>query len=88
MIPKGTLVALVGGAALLPVAISVVLATGFLFASLQDAVAARILNGVALGLGLLWVIDLIGLVLLLGFDAAARSAAAGDDIEQGREEPM
>lgn len=86
MIPKGTLVAVAGGAALLPVAISVVLATGFLFASLEDAVAARILNGVALGLGLLWVVDLIALVLLLGFDAAARSDTGGGDIEQNEHE--
>ncbi|MGH7136623.1 MAG: hypothetical protein ACREHD_12850 [Pirellulales bacterium] len=87
VISKGTLIAIAGGAALLPVAISVVLATGFLFASLQDLVAARILNGIALGLGLLWVIDLIALVVLLGFDAAARSDAGGE-VESDEQEPI
>jgi uncharacterized membrane protein len=87
VIPKPTLVAVAGVAVLLPVAISVVGATGFLFASLQDALLARVLYGVALAIGLLWIIDLIALVLLLGFDAAAR-LDAGEAGEPDEHEPM
>lgn len=70
---KGIIVALTGAAVLLPVAITLVVATGFLFAAVQDAAGARALFAVALVCGLLWAMNLVGLVLMLGFDAAARS---------------
>ncbi|HVX15209.1 MAG TPA: hypothetical protein VHC22_28710 [Pirellulales bacterium] len=73
------LTGIVACAVLLPVAITLVLATGFLFAGLQDMAAARLLNGFGLGLGLLWLIDLVGLVLLLGFEAAGRAEAERED---------
>lgn len=77
-----------GIAIVLPVAICVVVATGFLFASLQDALAARILNGVALAIALIWVIDLIALVLLLSFDAASRTDSHADEIGPEEHESM
>lgn len=72
MTQKGMLTALMGAAVLLPVAVTLIVATGFLFAALQDAIGARALFGVALACGLLWAMSLVGLVLVVGFDAAAR----------------
>ena len=76
--PKGLLFGLVAAAVLLPVAVTLVLATGFLFTALQDPGAARLLNGVALALGLLWLVDLVALVLLLGFEAGGRAEIGPD----------
>jgi hypothetical protein len=76
------LAGLVAGAVLLPVGVTLVIATGFLFSGLQDFAAARLLNGVALALGLFWVTDLVALVLLLGLDAAERAEAEDDHIEE------
>lgn len=69
---KRLIVALTLAAVLLPVAVTLVVATGFLFAALQDAAAARGLFAVALAFGLSWVIDLVALLLVLGFGTAAR----------------
>ena len=83
MIPRSCLLALVGGAVLLPVAITLVLATGFVFAGMQDPGAARVLNGIALALGLLWVLDLVAMVMLLGFEAARRAEIESErDLEE------
>ncbi|HET6879327.1 MAG TPA: hypothetical protein VFI31_04200, partial [Pirellulales bacterium] len=83
VVPKGVLIGLASGAVLLPVAITLVLATGFLFAGLQDTGAARVLNGVGLALGLTWAIDLIALVIMLGFDAARRAELDPKEPDEG-----
>jgi uncharacterized membrane protein len=71
--PKGVLIGLASAAVLLPVAVTLVVATGALLAGLHDAAAARVFSGVALALGLVWAIDLVALVVMLGFDAARRA---------------
>ena len=82
VVPKGLLFVLVAAATLLPIAITLVIATSFLFAGFQDAAVVRVLNGVALTAGLLWVLDLVGLVVLLSLDSLVRtdtSAEPGED---------
>ena len=69
MVPRGALLALLGLATLLPIAIVLVVGTSLLFAGLNDPAAARVLNGVALGLSLLWVLGLIGLTIALALEA-------------------
>lgn len=76
--PKGLLFVLLAGAALLPMAITLVVATSFLFAGLHDVAVAKALNGVALGLGLFWVLNLVALVLSLSLDAIAKPDSAAE----------
>ena len=85
MVPRGALLALLGLATLLPIAIVLVVGTSLLFSGLNDLAAARVLSGVALALGLLWVLCLIGLTVALALDALGRKDAA--DEERIREEP-
>ena len=59
--------------ALLPVAITLVVATGYLFSALQDNAVARALNAVGLALGLLWLVILTALIVLLRSIAQLRS---------------
>lgn len=66
------MIALMAAAVLLPVAVTLVVAAGFLFAGFHDAVGARALFAVALACGLLWAIALVALLLLLGFDSAVK----------------
>lgn len=82
VVPKGLLFVLVAAATLLPIAITLVIATSFLFAGFQDTAVVRVLNGVALTAGLLWILVLVGLVVLLSLDSLARpdtTAEPGDE---------
>lgn len=78
VVSRGVLGVLLAGAVLLPIAILLVVATSFVFAGLQDAVAARALNAGAFVLGLLWILDLVALVLALAVDAVARQHSAAE----------
>lgn len=82
---KSLITALTGAAVLLPVAVTLCAATGSLFAALQDRAAARALFAGAFVCGLLWAMSLVGLVLILGFEAASRSDPGqtpdGDELE-------
>jgi hypothetical protein len=66
-------------ATLLPVAIVLVVGTSLLLAGLNDAAAARVLNGVALALGLVWIVCLIGLTIALTIDALGRRETGPED---------
>lgn len=73
---KGLIIALMAAAVLLPVAVTLVVATGFLFAAFNDATGAHALFAIALACGLLWALDLVALLLVLSLDTAARKDAA------------
>ena len=60
---------LVAVAGLLPLAIVVLLAAARHLDGMQDAAAASVLDRVALGLGVLWVIDLVCLLLAVGINS-------------------
>ena len=84
VVARGALVVLLSLTALLPIAIVLVVGTSALFAGLNDAVAARALNGVALALALVWVLSVIGLTIALAVDALSRRDAASlEDIKEG-----
>ena len=68
MIPPRILQVLVVTALLLPITICVVAATGKLLDALQDPSGAILLGRLALGIGLIWVIDLILLSISQGIN--------------------
>ncbi len=63
LIPTYALLLLTALAVVLPIIICVLLALGRLLEGMGDATGGRVLDAVALGVGVLWVVDLIGLVL-------------------------
>ncbi|HWB08719.1 MAG TPA: hypothetical protein VG826_05830 [Pirellulales bacterium] len=73
------MLALLGLATLLPIAIVLVVSTSLLFSGLNDAGAARVLNGVALALGLLWLLGLVSLTIALALDALGRRDAGHEE---------
>jgi len=79
VVPRGALIALLGLATLLPIAIVLVVGTALLFAGLNDPAVARALNGVALALGLFWILCLIGLTIALALDALGRKDATQEE---------
>lgn len=79
MISKQTLLLVIAGVLLLPIAILLVLGTASLLAAMQDAAGAVVLQRVGLALGLVWLLGLIALIVLLGVNALAT-----DNERQGR----
>lgn len=85
MVPRGALVALLGVAVLLPIAIVLSMGTSLLFAGLNDAAVARVMNGVALALGLVWLLSLIALTLVLSIYAIYRdNTTHGEQLDEMR----
>ena len=68
MIPRRVLQLLVVAALLLPISICVVGATGKLLEALNDEGGAALLKRSAMGLGLLWILDLIFLAICQGIN--------------------
>ena len=71
MLPRRLLLWLVGGLIVLPMALVLVLGLGRLLAAMGDAGGASCLERVALGVGLVWVLDMLCLLLALGVAAIA-----------------
>jgi hypothetical protein len=59
---------LVGGATLLPIVLSVMIALARLLGAMGDAAGAGVLERVSLGVGILWLVDFIALVLVLALE--------------------
>jgi len=79
LVSRRWLIQLVVAALLLPIVICVVVGVGRLLAGMADTAGATVLEYLALGVGILWLIDLIVLVVLLALDAAARDDHRPDD---------
>ena len=79
MIPRRVLQILVVAALLLPITICVVAGTGKLLEALNDEAGASVLSRIAVGLGLLWVIDLIVLAIVQGINGMSEPP---DDSDQ------
>ena len=69
LIPRRIVALAVAGLLLLPIAVVLVLATAQLLGAMQDAAGAAVLQRIALALGLIWLLGLIGLVLTLAINA-------------------
>jgi len=71
VIPKPLLARLFVGLLLMPIAIVLVVALAALLTAMQDAAGAYFLNRAALGLGLVWVLGLVALLLALAANTLA-----------------
>ena len=81
MIGKRTLLLLVAGALFVPIAIVLVLAVATLLGAMQDVAGQYALKRVALGLAMLWALDLVGLVVVMAI------VALWDDRGDDKDEP-
>jgi hypothetical protein len=77
VIAKTTLVRLLGGMVLLPIAIVLLEGLSALLGAMQDAAGAAVLGRIALGLGVLWAFLAVALLLAV----AANAALAADKPE-------
>ncbi|NLS91225.1 MAG: hypothetical protein GXX96_03455 [Planctomycetaceae bacterium] len=68
------------GALMLPVAISILFGLGRLLSAMGDTAGGSVLGWIALAAGILWSLDLIGLVLVQAINSL------GNNNEQGRNE--
>jgi len=68
-VPRWAVMLLIAGLVLLPIAVLVIWAFGVLLAAMGDAIGGGVLVRIALAGGILWAIDLIGLVLALGLNS-------------------
>ena len=68
MISRKSLMVLLSGACVLPVAIAVVVGVARLLGAMQDESGAAVLDRVALTLGILWAVDLVCLVMALAIN--------------------
>ena len=66
LVPRGVSLLLLAGMVILPIAAGVVLAVSSLLAAMGDSAGGVVLKYLALGCGILWVVDLAALVLVQG----------------------
>lgn len=78
--PASVVVLLLVGALMLPVAISILFGLGRLLSAMGDAAGGSVLGWIALAAGVVWSLDLIGLVLVQAINSL------GNNDEQGRNE--
>jgi hypothetical protein len=69
VISRRVLMALLGGACVLPVCVAVVLGVARLLAAMQDTAGAAVLDRIALAAGIVWAIALICLVIALALNS-------------------
>jgi len=67
--PRWAVMLLTVGAVLLPIAVLVVLGTGELLGAMGDEMGGAVLRRIALAGGILWVMDLLGLLLVLALNS-------------------
>jgi len=75
VIPRRALTILVTLACVFPLAIAIVVGVARLLAAMDDAAAAKVLDRVALAVGILWAIDLVCLVVAIGINALGPPSA-------------
>jgi hypothetical protein len=69
VISRRVLIVLLAAACVFPLAIAVLLGVGRLLGAMQDESAAAVLDRVALGIAILWAINLLCLILAQGINA-------------------
>jgi hypothetical protein len=69
LIPQQIVVAMIVAALLLPIAICVVFGVAALLAEMGDAIGGMVLHRIALGLGIVWAIELLCLLVVLAIGA-------------------
>ena len=69
LVPRGIILFLLAGVLMLPIAAAVVLAVSSLLTAMGDTIGGYVLRYIALGGGVLWVVDLTCLVLVQGLNS-------------------
>ena len=69
LVPRWIILLLIAGALILPIAICVILALSGLLDAMEDSKGGVALKYIALGGGILWVIDLVCLVVVQGLNS-------------------
>jgi hypothetical protein len=59
---------LIAGLVMLPIVLSVLLALARLLSAMGDGLGALVLDRIALGVGIVWLVDFIALVLVLALE--------------------
>jgi hypothetical protein len=67
---RRALILLAAAALLLPILAVVLIGTARLLAAMQDAVGAAVVDRIALGIGVVWVTDLVTLVIVQAIHSA------------------
>lgn len=70
-VPRRAIVLLIAGALILPIGVCVVLAVASLLVVMDDDIGGGVLRYIAIGCGILWVIDLVCLVVVQALNASA-----------------
>jgi hypothetical protein len=72
LVARSILYCLVVGVLALPIVLCVVLGVARLLAALADTAGAAVLDRLALGLAVVWTVNLVGLIAALGVEALGR----------------
>ena len=78
LVPRKIVLLLVAAAIVLPIVVCVVLAVSALLAAMNDTTGGDVLRYIAWACGILWGVDLICLVLALGFSVLTDSDETED----------
>lgn len=79
MVSRRWLTQLLVAALLLPIVICVLVGVARLLAGMADTSGAAVLDYLALGVAIAWVVDLIALVILLALESVSRGDAPTED---------
>lgn len=69
MVPRRAIAVLVIAGLVLPIVVAVTTAAARLLVAMQDLAGGAVLDRIALATGILWAVDLISLVVVLGINA-------------------
>jgi hypothetical protein len=78
LVPPSVVLFLLVGALMLPVAISILFGLGRLLTAMGDSAGGTVLGWIALATGILWSLDLVGLILIQAINSL------GNDERQDR----
>jgi hypothetical protein len=79
VVPQSILRYLVVAALLLPITICVILGIGRLLVVMSDEAGGAVLDRVALGCGILWILDLVFLSVAVGINSLKPPGGPGED---------
>jgi len=79
LVSRRWLIQLLVAAILLPIVICVLVGVARLLAGMADASGAQVLDYLALGVAIVWVIDLLAILILLAIDSVSRGEGPVDD---------
>ena len=78
-VPRWAVMLLLAGFVLMPIAVLVIWAMGTLLGTMGDSIGGAVLLRIALAGGILWTIDLLGLVLAVALNSLADDDPPGED---------